>query len=228
MIIAIHQPNYLPYLGFFFKMEQSDLFVIYDNAQFNKGDYHHRNKIRIFHEWKWLTVPVEKKNIPINEIIVRNDLLKTKKWQDIHFNEIYRNYKDTPYFHIYENEFKDIYNKDYRLLVDLNMSLIDCINNAFDITTKYIFSSELSFNSKSTQRLVDIVEALGGDTYLSGPSGRKYLDISLFNNKGIEVIFQDFIHPTYKQHYKGFISNMSAIDVLFNAGKMKIGEQIGR
>ena len=101
MIIAIHQPNYLPYLGFFDKIRQSDLFIIYDNAQFNKGDFHHRNKIRIYHGWKWVTVPVEKKPIPINEICINNELtFKEERWQDAHYKHIFDNYKATPFFMI--------------------------------------------------------------------------------------------------------------------------------
>ena len=83
-----------------------------------------------------------------------------------------------------------------------------------------MFSSNLELTSKSTERLVDIAEALGGDVYLSGPAGRDYLDVSLFERRDINVEFQDFKHPVYKQRYGGFIPNMSAIDALFNVGKM--------
>lgn len=221
MIIAIHQPNYLPYPGFFDKMRESDLFVIYDDAQFNKGDFHHRNKIRIYHGWKWLTVPVEKKIIPINEISIRNELvIKDEIWQNIHYELIVDNYKETPFFHIYKKELKKIYSRKYSRLIDLNMSLINFLKNAFDIDTKLVLSSELGLKSKSTQRLIDIVKALEGDVYLSGPMGRKYLDLSLFNNEEIEVAFQHFKHSVYKQFYSGFIPNLSAIDALFNKGKL--------
>ena len=95
MIIGIHQPNYLPYLGFFDKMMKSDIFVIYDDAQFEKGEFQHRNRIRIYHGWKWLTVPVEKKHIPINEIMIKNEVATWKglKWADAHFKDIRDNYK---------------------------------------------------------------------------------------------------------------------------------------
>ena len=100
MIVGIHQPNYLPYLGFFDKMAKSDIFVIYDDAQFNKSDFQHRNRIRIYHGWKWLTVPVEKKRIPINEVKIRNEVKTWKgvKWSDVHFRDIHDNYKDAPYY----------------------------------------------------------------------------------------------------------------------------------
>jgi len=222
MIIAIHQPNYLPYLGFFDKMKWSDLFVIYDDAQFNKGDFQHRNKIRIYNGWKWLTVPVEKKQIPIKDIKIKNHVTTWKgiKWSDSHFMEIRDNYKDTPYYSTYETELISIYKKKYDRLIDLNMVIINFLKKVFDIDTKIVFSSDLGFISKSTERLVEIVEALGGDIYLSGPKGRDYLEVLLFEKKGIKVEFQAFKSPVYKQRYEGFIPNLSAIDALFNVGEI--------
>lgn len=222
MIVAVHQPNYLPYLGFFDKMMKADIFVIYDDTQFNKEDFQHRNKIRIYHGWKWLTVPVEKKPIPINEIKIRNEI-KTKniRWSDTHIKCIEDEYKKSDYYLTYKTDLEKIYRKSYDKLIDLNMEIISYLKNAFDIDTKIVFSSKFGFESTSTQKLIDIVEALEGDIYLSGPGGRNYLDISMFKNRGIEVNFQDFKHPIYRQTYKDFVPNMSAIDALFNTGKMK-------
>ena len=121
---------------------------------------------------------------------------------------------------MYEEEIERIYKKTYDKLVDLNVELINFLIKAFDREVKMVFSSELGFTSKSTERLVEIVEALGGDVYLSGPKGRDYLDVALFEKKGISVKFQEFKHPVYKQRYEGFIQNMSAIDALFNIGEM--------
>lgn len=223
MIIAIHQPNYLPYLGFFDKMKQSDIFVIYDDAQFNKEDFQHRNKIRIYHGWKYLTVPIEKKRIPIKDVRIKNKYtIKGITWQETHIKEIEDNYKDAPYYTLYEDCIETIYSNKYDKLIDLNMDLIKFLKNAFDIKTKITFASELGFVSGSTERLVDITEALGGDVYLSGPAGRDYLDVSFFGSRGISVNFQDFKHPAYKQRYDGFIPNMSAIDALFNTGAVPI------
>lgn len=221
MILTIHQPNYLPYLGFFDKMKQSDTFVIYDDAQFNKEDFQHRNRIRIYHGWKYLTVPVEKKHIPIRDLRIRNELMiKGITWQQAHLKEIRDSYVDAPYYASYEDRLETTYTNKYDKLIDLNMILINFLKNAFNIKTKIIFASELGFTSMSTERLVDITEALGGDVYISGPAGRDYLDVSLFESRGITVEFQDFKHPVYKQRYDGFIPNMSAIDALFNMGKM--------
>lgn len=221
MIISIHQPNYLPYLGFFDKMKHSDIFVIYDDAQFNKKDFQHRNKIRIYHGWKYLTVPVKKKRIPIKDIKIRNELtIKGMPWQEVHLKEIRDNYKGAPHYAPHEEYLEAIYTDKYDKLIDLNMDVINFLKNAFNIETKILFASELGFTSTSTERLADITDALGGDVYLSGPAGRDYLDVSLFERMGISVEFQDFKHPMYKQEYDGFIPNMSAIDALFNVGEI--------
>lgn len=228
MIVSIHQPNYLPYLGFFDKMMKSDVFVIYDDAQFNKEDFQHRNKIRIYHGWKWLTVPVDKKIISIKDINIKNELMTWKgvKWADSHLNEIRTNYLDSCFFRNYENELEKIYSRKFEKLIDLNMSLIQLLRKSFDINSKIIYSSDLVKSGKvspvlrSSERLIKIVEAVGGDIYLSGKAGRDYLDFPLFKEREIKVEIQDYKHPEYKQCYDGFIPNMAALDALFNVGEM--------
>ena len=202
-------------------MAKSEVFVIYDDAQFEKGEFQHRNRIRIYHGWKWLTVPVEKKRICIKDINIRNGVkINNMKWSDAHFKEIYDNYNKTPYYAEYEEELRKIYDRVYGRLIDLNMVLIRFLMKSFDIDTKLIFSSDYNFKSKSSQKLVDIVDALNGDVYISGPAGHNYLNTSLFDRKSIRVEFQNFKHPIYRQVYKGFVPNMSAIDALFNVGRM--------
>lgn len=216
VIVSIHQPNYLPYLGFFDKMNKSDIFVIYDDAQFNDKDYHHRNKIRTSRGWQWLTVPIVKEKVPINKIKIKN----IEDWKDKHFTAIRANYLKSKYFSEYEDILEELYEKRYEYLVDLNLSLINFIKDSFEINTKIVCSSKLKIESKSTQKLIDIVKACGGDTYLSGPGGRNYMNESLFKDSNIELIFQEFEHPIYKQRYDEFIKNLSAIDLLFNEGKL--------
>lgn len=219
MIVAIHQPNYLPYFGFFDKLKKSDVFIIYDDAQFTKGDFQHRNRIRIYHRWKWLTVPVEKKHISINQIRIKNEV-ETEEitWQEAHLKEIHDNYKKAPYYPDFEKDIRQIYEQDYDMLININMKMIKFLMESFEIDTEIIYSSKFGFTSKSTQRLVDLVSAIGGDTYLSGPMGKDYLDMKLFEKKDIKVIFQEFRHPVYNQQYQGFEPNMSAIDALLNIG----------
>ncbi|WP_406661225.1 WbqC family protein [Methanolobus sp. ZRKC3] len=217
MIVAIHQPNHLPYLGFFDKMLNSDIFVIHDDAQFTDSEYIHRNKIRIHGGWKWITVPVFKEKMPINEIKIKNQTDKNAAaWNKVHFREIHANYKKTPYYDTYSDELEKIYSKEYNLLIDLNMKIIEYLVEVFDIDVEIRYSSELKLESCSTEKLVEIVKAFGGDAYLAGAGGHNYMDESLFTD--IKLVFQEYKHPSYKQRYPDFIPNMAAIDALFNLG----------
>ena len=221
MKVAIHQPNHLPYLGFFHKMLHCDVFVIHDDAQFNDSDYQHRNRIRTHDGWTWLTVPVERKEIPINEVSIKNSVNIGKRlWSKAHFEIIEGWYKKAPYFSSYKDDLLEIYEKKYNKLVDLNMALIHFLIKAFDIDIKIDYSTNYTFDSKSTQRIVDTVRAVGGDVYFSGPMGKDYMDMSLFTD--IKVEFQQFEHPVYSQCYDGFEANMSAIDALFNLGELPL------
>jgi hypothetical protein len=219
MIVGIHQPNYLPYLGFFDKLSKSDVFVIYDDADFNKSDFQHRNRIRIYHGSKWLTVPVEKGHIPINQISIKNDvLIGNMKWSDYHFKEIIDNYSKADYYPMYESKLSGIYSDNFDKLIDINLELIYFLANALDIKTNIVLSSEFGCSSKSTEKIVEIVNELNGDTYLSGSAGNNYMDLEQFRKANIEVVFQEFHHPVYKQQYKDFVPYMSALDGLLNMG----------
>lgn len=223
MRVGIHQPNYLPYLGFFDKVDKSDVFVIYDDAQFTKSDFQHRNKIRIYHGWRWLTVPVDKKRVPLKEIKIRNDfIIKDNYWFDDHFQAISDNYKASKYFYRYEGVLQKIYSGEHDYLLDFNMELINMITNEMDAKKKIIMSSEFGFTSTGTERIIDIVEALGGDTYLSGLGGHSYLETKLFDKHNIKLEFQDFHHPEYHQCHENFEMNMASIDALFNLGKLPL------
>jgi hypothetical protein len=205
-------------------MNRSDIFVIYDTAQFTKEDYHHRNRIRISQGWKWLTVPVEKERVPINEIKIINRSVTKEgdKWNRAHYRFIHDNYKNAPYYGDYKDALSTIYEKDYHLLCELNIDIIHILKEAFDIKTEIIYASDLGTLSSSSQGLVEILQKLDGDTYISGQGGKNYLNVSLFEDAGIKVDFQEYVHPVYSQCYEGFIPNMSAIDALFNMGKIPI------
>ncbi len=219
MIVSGHQPNYLPYPGFFDKVAKSDVFIIGDDAQFSYKDFHRRNKIRIPEGWRWLTVPVVKKFEPISQIVIRNDTqIKGIHWAEKQFLEIEDAYRKAPFFESYSDDLKKIYLKTHERLLDLNMDLIYFLLDSFEIDTEIVFASNYSSTASSTLKIVEMMEEIGADTYLSGIGGKNYLDLSLF--KDIEVIFQDYEHPVYKQCFEGFEPYMASIDVLFNVGEL--------
>lgn len=225
-IIAGHQPNYLPYLGFFDKVNQSDVFFILDDAQFSKGDFHNRNRIKTLQGYKWLTIPTSKQRVPINELEVESEIPGTKShWCDYHFRLIEESYKKAPFFKKFSREVKELYEKAKELqesgnsnLSSNNLIFINYFLNKFQIKTPLILSSELGISTKRNERIIDICKNLEGTIYLSGDGAKEYLEEEIFKENNLKVIYQDYHHPTYSQINGDFMPYMCAFDYLFNCG----------
>ena len=231
MIIACHQPNYLPHLGFFHKMKQADVFVILDSVQFSDGYYQHRNRVRTQTGWKWLTVPVERSFIPISEVRIKNNAqISRRPWQEYHWEIIQNTYNKTPHFASFQKELESIYRtQSFERLVDLNMALISFLRQTSAITTPLVHASVLGIEAEdASERLAKITAHLGGTVYLTGPSGGTKYDLheEEFTKRGIRIINQEFHHPIYSQHHakneSEFEKNLAAIDALFNVGKLPV------
>lgn len=214
-LICIRQPGYMPYLGFFKKIQTSDLFVYFDDAQYAIRAWDNRNKIYTNKGPVWISVPVShpfKKKL--NEVEINNDL----KWKEEHSAIIKLHYEKCPYFTSYWNDVHKIIMSDWKKLVDLNIALIEYFNTVLEINTKTIRSSELNIDATSSEKLLQICKRLNADTYLSGIMGREYIDEKIFAENGIKIIFENFVHPQYDQIHGNFIPNMAIIDLLFNEG----------
>ena len=214
--VMIRQPGYLPYLGFFKKIQNSDIFVFLDDVQFSKGSYENRNKIKTKTGFKWLSVPiVHSSNQKINQIKISND----EDWRSKHKHILFENYHNAPFFTVYWNDIEKILSMDWVNLVDLNLYLIQFFCNELKINTKCILSSKLDIHSSKSQRLLDICQKLNSTKYISGTYGKDYLNKQIFTQKKIDVEFENFIHPIYHQINGKFLSNMSVVDILFNEGE---------
>ena len=236
VVISAHQPNFIPWLGFFDKMKKSNIFVIRDDVLFSSSSdsFQHRNKIRINGnknlenpQWKWLTLPIEKKGDLIKNILIRRNTVKRKDeaWNVELLSSIEKNYRNSKFFNEYFPVFERIFDNSDETLLSLNMKIINFLKNVFGIDTKIVFASSLGLkygegeNKNASEDLAKICEALGGKIYLSGSGGKDYLNLEPFRKRGIKLIFQEYVHPVYKQNYPGFLPNLSSIDVLFCAGK---------
>ena len=219
MIVGIHQPNYLPWLGYFYKVAQSDVFVFLDNVQYSKNSIINRNKIKTPKGAAWLTVGVLAKGRfgqLINEVEINN----ATSWSHVHEKSISQNYSKTPYFKKYNDFLAAIYHRRWEKLVDLNEALIELNCDLLGIkSVKFIRASELNVSGQSTELLINICKAVGGDTYLSGFGGKEYMDENAFAQAGISLRYYDFEHPTYNQLWGEFIPDLSIIDLLFNEGE---------
>tara|TARA_Y100001936_G_scaffold34250_1_gene32301 strand:- start:20585 stop:21292 length:708 start_codon:yes stop_codon:yes gene_type:complete len=215
--IMIRQPGYMPNIGFFKKIEYSDIFVFLDDTQFSKDSFDNRNKIKTKSNSKWISVPLKRPVFKkkLNQVMISYDT----DWIKSHTDLIYQNYKDAPYFSSYWNEIKKILEQKSNLLIDLNLNLISYFLKILQINTTTIKSSELKITKTKTQRLIDICAQLNASCYISGIGGKNYVDESLFKNSDIKLTYENSIHPNYNQIHGNFMKNMSIIDLIFNEGE---------
>lgn len=218
MICSIHQPDFIPYIGFFDKYSKSDVFVLLDTAQYNKNGWRNRNKIKTANGPIWLTIPVSSKlGDKINEVKISDNNFVRK-----HLASIEQNYNKSKYFNLYFPKIKDIYNSinSEATLFEVNEKFLNFIFNVLDYDIKVIKASDLNidFSKSKSELLIEICQAVGSDKYISGKGGEEYLDEDLFKENKIEVIWQSFSSPTYDQLYGEFIENLSVLDMIFNIG----------
>jgi hypothetical protein len=220
-IVAIHQPNFLPWLGFFYKMLKSDIFVFLDNVQFSKNSFQNRVKIKSSQGAIWLTVPILHNFGQLTKDVRINN---KEPWREKHLKTFEMNYKRAAYFKPFFELLQEIYfKKEWELLVDFNTELISHISKFLGIKTETIRASSLNVSGKSTDLLINIVKELNGSIYLSGKGGANYQDEKKFKNNGIELRYSDFKHPTYPQLWGEFIEGLSIVDLLFNCGEKSLG-----
>ncbi len=226
MIISAHQPQYIPWLGYFHKILESDAFVFLENVQYKKREFQNRNKVRTKDGFIWLTVPVISKGRyyqKIKDVEIDN----TKPWQRKHWESIKFNYNRAELFNDYAHFFERLYNEKWNRLLDLNVAIVKFLLDCFRIKTPIYFEDNLNVNGEGTERIIGICKRLDSKKYLSGTGGKGYLDEDLFEKNGIELIYQNFTHPEYKQTYDGFVPNLSAIDLLFNCGEKSMASLTG-
>lgn len=219
MKIAIHQPQYMPWLGYFHKMASVDLFVVLDDVQFKKNEWQHRNRIRNSRGWQWLSVPTTYKFLQkINEVAIDN----AQEWRKSHKLSLATCYGKSRFGKELMPLFERFFESSYATIDLLNTESIRLLAGIMGILTPIVRSSEHCFGGVSTERLAAICRYYNADAYLAGAGGHGYMDLSVFERAGIRVEFQDFSSPRYVQHWSAcaeeFIPGLSAIDLVFNCG----------
>lgn len=222
MIVGIHQPNFIPWSGYFYKMAKSDLFIYLDDVQYTKNSYQNRVKIKTSQGDNWLTLPIVHKYGQLTNEVRLNT---SDKWQEKHIKTIEFNYKKSinfkPVFAILSESY---YAQDWKFMSDFNIFLIEKLCNYIGIGTKTIKSSELNVSGTSTERLVNLIKATGCTEYLSGFGAANYQDVQMFKDYGIELKYSEFIHPKYEQLWGEFTAGLSIIDMLFNCDPRMIND----
>jgi hypothetical protein len=223
MVYSVHQPQYIPWLGFFDKIDKSDLFVFLDDVQYKHREFQNRNKIRVKEGWIWLTVPVlSARGEKIRDVRIDN----TRDWRSAHAKSLKSWYSRAPYFKTYYPFFEDLYARNWSRLADLNVRVIEFFLESLGLKKPLYLESDLKAGGEKTQRIINIGRKLKADVYLSGSGGRDYLDEDMFGACGMKLRYQEFVHPLYRQQFsKGkidFIRHLSLLDLLFNEGEKSL------
>jgi hypothetical protein len=214
--IGILQPSYLPWLGYFDQIIRSDIFVFYDDVQYDKNGWRNRNRIKTANGPQWLTVPVllKGKEFPLIQDV---EIDRSQNWVKKHIAAIEQNYGQCKY---YDGFICDLlHGETWKWLWELDVVLINTIMKYLDISTVTPLSWAIPKAGDKIQRLIDIIKYCGGATFIEGAAGRDYIDTDTFKQEGIDVVFQDYQHPVYEQRYGDFVSHLSIIDLIFNCGK---------
>jgi hypothetical protein len=223
VIVSIHQPHFLPWLGYFDRMRRCDTFVLLDHVQFERQNYQNRVKIRSGQGPLWLSVPVEQRSRSeaILDKRIDNRARGRHHWARRIYASVEHAYRRAPYFHARSAELRSILSQSWEKLVDLDLALLDWLCDALSVRTSLIRSSELDVSGNKGELVLDICRKLGAQVFLGGVgASRCYLDVERFRSAGICVQWQDFRHPTYPQHpgRTQFVEGLSALDLLFNCG----------
>lgn len=216
--LVVLQPSYLPWLGFFDQMIRSDVFVYYDDVQFDKHGWRNRNRIKSPNGPHWLTVPVLHKG-KFGQSNLEVEIDNRQDWARKHIATIRQFYAKSPYLKLYLPELEDVLLSRWNNLVELDLAVVDLMCIWLKIKRKIVRSSELGVTGTQSKRLLRFCQHFGATNYLSGDSAINYLDVDLFASSGIRIEWQKFSHPVYPQLHGEFVPYLSALDMILNMGE---------
>ncbi len=221
MIATILQPSYIPWRGYFHQIINSDIFIFYDDVQYDKHGWRNRNRIKTANGTQWITIPVLsagaiEHDTPIKDIAIDWN----RNWNEKHWQMLKQSYGKTPFFHEYEDWLNIVFHERPNLLADFTINLTIDISNRLGIDgTRFIRSSEIpNICGHKTERLINILKAVNADHYISGPSAKDYIEKDKFDQAGISVEFIEYDYPEYPQKYPPFDPFVSILDLLFMTG----------
>jgi hypothetical protein len=224
MIVAAHQPAYLPWLGYLAKIEKADVFVVMDDLQYEAQNFQNRNRIKVNNGAAWLTVPLARGSQAdhILDKRIADQPPGKEHWQRRTWRTLLLHYGRTAFWERYAPELEAVYTSSrWVRLLDLDLHLTSLLLRWLDIQRPLILASSLGLVGTKTDRIVDLCRRVGAKTYLSGSGASKgYLEVDKLEAAGVQVAWQAYAHPTYPQRYPelGFVSHLSALDLVLNCG----------
>ncbi|UOO37554.1 WbqC family protein [Oscillospiraceae bacterium CM] len=215
MTAAIHQPDYIPYLGYFYKISRADVFVFLDDAQFSNTGGHDRNLFKTPLGVKALKIPVSQTlGDAINEVRTKDHL----GWKAKHLSAVREHYKSAPFFDAVFPIFSELLEPAYDNIARLNEAVIVRFSHEFGFDTAFLQSSQLHIRTKKEQRVIDLCRAVGADTYLSGNGAQVYQTLAHFSENGVQLTYSAYTPFEYPQLWGSFIENLSVLDYVMNCG----------
>ncbi len=218
--VSVHQPNFLPWIKLLDKILASDVYVAYDTVQYTKSEYHGRQKIKLQNGVRWLSVPLVRSH-GTTQLLQDVRIDNKQPFRPRQLRTLRQNYGRTPYFDEVYPLIEEVYRCRHEWLVDLNLALLESFCHYLRSPVRIVRANELTHHGDNTERLTDLVRAVGGDVHLTSTYGgaRSYIDWQRLHAAGIGVRAQVFDHPTYEQPWGEFVPDLAAIDMLFCCGR---------
>lgn len=215
MIVAIHQPDYIPWLGFYYKMAHCGTFVYLDDAQYSNEADHNVNVIKTPQGACRLKIPVEQH---LGDLILNVRTKDELKWKEKHLRTLQMNYSKAPFFKELFPAYEKVIQEKYTSIAELNMSINRFICDGFSISPNIKKSSEMNISSAREERVIDICLQLNATEYLSGNGAKAYQVDEHFTQKGLKLTYLDYKPIVYPQLWGEFLPCMSVLDYIFNCG----------
>ncbi|MBI2552443.1 WbqC family protein [Candidatus Uhrbacteria bacterium] len=216
MILTAHQPTYLPWLAFFHKIALSDAFCSFDIAQYRRRGFN-RNTIKTAQGTCFLTVPLLTHGYREKQLW-QMEIDNSTDWRSKHFRSLMVSYKHAPFWSSYADFFEDVYKRDWKYFSELTDYILLWFLKELDIKVRYSKASEMHFEGKGSELVLDMCKKLGADAYIFGAFGKRYVKTKDFKGAGVQPYFQDYHYPKYPQQWGEFVSKLSIVDLLFNCG----------
>jgi len=220
VLVGIHQLHYLPWLRYIEKIAAVDIFIVLDNIQYNKNGWQNRNKIKTSSGPLLLTVPVlEQVAQSLQDVRIRTDV----PWRKKHMRSIEQAYSKAPYFEAHYPFLRDTYAQEWHMLNDLNRHMLTYFLESLGITTPVVYASDLAAPGVATDRLIQLIHAIGGDAYYSGAfAADTYLDADAMARAGITLTLQHWVSPPYPQLHGAYVPDLSILDLVLNCGSQSL------
>lgn len=218
---VILQPSYIPWRGYFHQIQKADLFIFYDDVQYDKNGWRNRNRIKTSQGTQWLTIPVlSKGNLSSNLSVNKVHLDGRTKWNQKHLTTLKQTYGKAPFFGLYKSLLESFYTKNYELLADFTIDTTIALARELGIEkTEFLRSSSLPDKGEKTGRLISILKSVGATHYISGPAAKDYIEEEKFSEAGITLEYMSYNYPEYTQLYPPFDPQVSILDLLFMTGE---------